>query len=270
MFEVVQQGKESPFLSRLQSSRTFNSPDCAGSMAEVYRLGKLLEGLKGTSFASDGASEGALEDLRESLKLGIKAVWSQEAVRRGVAAAKNGDYENAHKCYARALELDRRNVDAWVARGAAHANDRNFQQAAQDFETALEIKPDDSNAAKYLEATKDRMTQLGMHMLPPSDRTPAKAADAQRGPSSVERQPALGEQGHHVSGSQDRYLDAAKQTKEDPDRHQSGDVQAERGPAQADKKGSRKDAHSKKKRHKREVEQLHRTHSKKKKRKSKR
>ena len=46
MFEVVQQGKESPFLSRLQSSRTFNSPDCAGSMAQVYRLGKLLEGLK--------------------------------------------------------------------------------------------------------------------------------------------------------------------------------------------------------------------------------
>lgn len=87
---------------------------------------------------------------------------------------------------------------------------------------SAEIKPDDSNAAKYLEATKDRMTQLGMHMLHPSDRTPAKAADAQRGPSSVERQPALGEQVHHVSGSQDRYLDAAKQTKEDPDRHQSG------------------------------------------------
>ena len=48
-----------------------------------------------------------------------------------------GDYENAHKSYARALELDRRNVDAWVARGAAHANDQNFQQAAQDFKTAL-------------------------------------------------------------------------------------------------------------------------------------
>ncbi len=37
---------------------------------------------------SDGASDEALEDLRDSLKVGIKAVWSQEAVRRGVAAAK--------------------------------------------------------------------------------------------------------------------------------------------------------------------------------------
>ncbi len=46
MFAAVQEGKESPFLSRLQSSRIFNSPDCAGSMAEVYRIGRRLEGLK--------------------------------------------------------------------------------------------------------------------------------------------------------------------------------------------------------------------------------
>lgn len=52
----------------------------------VMLISKLMP--QGTSFASDSASEGALEDLRESLKLGIKAVWSQEAVRRGVAAAK--------------------------------------------------------------------------------------------------------------------------------------------------------------------------------------
>ncbi len=50
---------------------------------------------------------------------------------------QSGNTENAHKCYARALELDSRNVDAWVARGAAHANDQSFHQAAQDFETAL-------------------------------------------------------------------------------------------------------------------------------------
>lgn len=37
---------------------------------------------------NDGASEEALEQLRSSLKLGIKAAWSQEALRRGVAAAK--------------------------------------------------------------------------------------------------------------------------------------------------------------------------------------
>jgi len=56
-------------------------------------------------------------------------------------AMQTGDYENAHKCYERALDLDRRNVDAWVARGAAHANQHKLQQAAHDFETALGAAP---------------------------------------------------------------------------------------------------------------------------------
>ena len=50
---------------------------------------------------------------------------------------QGGDYEAAHRSYARALELDRRNVDAWVARGAAYANQRHYQRAAADFEAAL-------------------------------------------------------------------------------------------------------------------------------------
>lgn len=54
-----------------------------------------------------------------------------------LVAMQAGDYENAHKCYERALDLDRQNVDAWVARGAAHANQHKLQQAAHDFETAL-------------------------------------------------------------------------------------------------------------------------------------
>lgn len=36
-----------------------------------------------------------------------------------------------------ALELDRRNVDAWVARGAAYANQHAFPKAISDFQTAL-------------------------------------------------------------------------------------------------------------------------------------
>ena len=43
----------------------------------------------------------------------------------------------ALQTYDRALELDRGNVDAHVARGAAFANQRNFSRAIADFETAL-------------------------------------------------------------------------------------------------------------------------------------
>lgn len=94
-------------------------------------------------------------------------------MRRGVAHAKNGNYDAAHASYRyflaparhtlvlcammlaseaqpsvlpplsdaydcrQALELDRRNVDAWVARGAAHANKHLFDKAVADIETAL-------------------------------------------------------------------------------------------------------------------------------------
>jgi hypothetical protein len=38
--------------------------------------------------ARSAAAEEAVEGLRASLKAGIKAAWSREAVRQGVAAAK--------------------------------------------------------------------------------------------------------------------------------------------------------------------------------------
>jgi len=50
---------------------------------------------------------------------------------------QSGDQETALQTYHRALELDRGNVDAYVARGAAFANQRDFSRAIADFETAL-------------------------------------------------------------------------------------------------------------------------------------
>ena len=52
-------------------------------------------------------------------------------------AMQSGDQETALQTYDRALQLDRNNVDAYVARGAAFANLRDFSGAVADFETAL-------------------------------------------------------------------------------------------------------------------------------------
>ena len=90
------------------------------------------------------------------------------------------------------------------------------------MDVPAEIKPDDGNAAKYLQATKDRMAQLGLRMLAPSARTPPKAADLYRAAGSAERQHASQLQAQPASGFKDNYMDAARKTLEDPDRHQSG------------------------------------------------
>jgi hypothetical protein len=50
--------------------------------------------------------------------------------RRGVALAKAGDLAGAEGCYAQALHLDAGNADALVARGAAAANQRQWQRAS--------------------------------------------------------------------------------------------------------------------------------------------
>jgi Flp pilus assembly protein TadD len=53
-------------------------------------------------------------------------------------------------CYDKALALNPSNCDAHVARGAAHANQGQFEAAVQEFRAALEIDPSNANAAKYL------------------------------------------------------------------------------------------------------------------------
>jgi tetratricopeptide (TPR) repeat protein len=55
------------------------------------------------------------------------------------------------ECYDKALTLNPCNCDAYVARGAARANQRQFEGALQDFRAALGFDPNNANAAKYLQ-----------------------------------------------------------------------------------------------------------------------
>ncbi len=55
--------------------------------------------------------------------------------------AQSGDQDTAIETYKRALDLNRRNVDAYVARGAAYANISQFTKAIADFDTAIGEPP---------------------------------------------------------------------------------------------------------------------------------
>ncbi|KXZ56581.1 hypothetical protein GPECTOR_1g522 [Gonium pectorale] len=120
-------------------------------MAEALGVMEMYEGLGGSTLAAPPSRAG-LEALRALLKDHVNARWALEAVKQGVAAAKQGNYADAHKCYERALELDPRSAEAHVARGAAHANQRAFPAAEADLRAALRLDPGHRNAAAYLEA----------------------------------------------------------------------------------------------------------------------
>lgn len=152
------------YLAALHESRTFSCPDCVDAMAEAYGVSAAVHQLRGSVIRCqlDEESQRATEDARQLLKSQLRLGWSSEAVKQGVAHAKKGEYDAALGCYKKALDLDRRNVDAWVARGAAYANQHAFPKAVADFQTALEIEPGHVNASKYLRVTEQHMTQLGL------------------------------------------------------------------------------------------------------------
>ena len=72
---------------------------------------------------------------------------------------QSGDQDTAIETYNRALELNRRNVDAYVARGAAYANISQFTLAIADFDIAIGKPPHSQHSTTC-------MTWLTSHLWP--------------------------------------------------------------------------------------------------------
>lgn len=80
-----------------------------------------------------------------------------ESIRRSVAEGiehfKDGRHTEAFQCLNKALQIDPRNVEGLVARGALFANSGSFNKAIVDFEAALKLNGSHANAKKYLGET---------------------------------------------------------------------------------------------------------------------
>lgn len=65
--------------------------------------------------------------------------WARERVERGITYAKVGNFAKAISCYDQANQMDPACADAYVARGAAYANENKLRKAALQFKKALEL-----------------------------------------------------------------------------------------------------------------------------------
>ncbi|CAL8309885.1 unnamed protein product [Lota lota] len=90
------------------------------------------------------------EDFASVIRKKQSASWALKCVRSGVDHFKHGRHVEAMNEYNKALEIDPRNVEALVARGALYANKGGMMKAISDFELGLETCPDHRNAKKYL------------------------------------------------------------------------------------------------------------------------
>lgn len=143
-----------PYLRQLERDCDFESPHSLRAMQRAFRLEEGWSVVEGGTRSAEVATQ--LREYLDDVKAEVREAWATESVRRGVSHAKGGDYATALKCYEQALELDARHKDAYVARGAAMANQHRFRDAAEDFERALEIDPSDENAQKYLATIKEK------------------------------------------------------------------------------------------------------------------
>ncbi|XP_065828659.1 tetratricopeptide repeat protein 14-like isoform X2 [Oscarella lobularis] len=82
---------------------------------------------------------------------------AMDLVASGVSHLKSGKSEKAIKHFDQALQIEPENVEAYVARGALHANDNNYSEAIKDFKSALKFNSSHKNAKKYLAETLDAL-----------------------------------------------------------------------------------------------------------------
>lgn len=98
-------------------------------------------------------------------------------VRKGVEFSNQERYEDAIKCYNEALNMDSKNVDAMVARGAALANLKEFDRAIHQLEMALTIDSSHINAKKYLQIIEEKLEAERKALNPSKEKSKKKSTE---------------------------------------------------------------------------------------------
>ncbi|KAI9008283.1 hypothetical protein BC832DRAFT_539151 [Gaertneriomyces semiglobifer] len=86
-----------------------------------------------------------------------QAEYAHQMVAEGILSYQRGEFTEAAKKYEIALQQDPECVEAFVARGALHAN---YQKAIRDFKRAIALDSSHRNAARYLRMTEDKVAEI--------------------------------------------------------------------------------------------------------------
>ncbi|XP_028128031.2 tetratricopeptide repeat protein 14 homolog isoform X1 [Diabrotica virgifera virgifera] len=139
--------KSESYDSVLEKSTGFNNPNNIQYLSEQMDVGKHLSFITGLKYRFP-ENEYATE-----LRQVQASKWAYRNVADGIDHFKAGKHVEAFQCLNKALNIDPKNVEGLVARGALYANSGNFQKAIEDFETALKLNPNHGNARKYMGET---------------------------------------------------------------------------------------------------------------------
>ncbi|XP_040284207.1 tetratricopeptide repeat protein 14 [Bufo bufo] len=131
----------------LRQSVAFSNPSTVEFLLNTLGIDEtkppsLIRGLQRENFCD--------QDYAPPLRRKQSSSWALKCVKIGVDYFKLGRHVDAMNEYNKALEIDPKNVEALVARGALYATKGSLNKAIDDFEIALENCPTHKNARKYL------------------------------------------------------------------------------------------------------------------------
>ncbi len=111
---------------QVKQRSTFKDGNMEGETTVYYSTGKIL----------------AIEITKNGKTTPDKRLEKvNQAMNKGHASSKEGDYKAAIKNYSKAIELDTANAEAYFARGTFKLNDFKFDEAINDFDKALIFEP---------------------------------------------------------------------------------------------------------------------------------
>ncbi|CAH0393724.1 unnamed protein product [Bemisia tabaci] len=148
VFKKFQEPLTESYFNLLHKSVGFFNPSSVNNLSNAVGLGSKhfshFPNLKVRFPISENATE-----LRQ-----VQAgKWAYRNVADGIEYFKAGKHSEAFQSLNKALQIDPRNIEGLVARGALYANSGSFKKAIDDFEAALKLNPIHQNARKYLGET---------------------------------------------------------------------------------------------------------------------
>jgi len=138
-----------PYETVLENSAGFRNPNCIEHLTKAVGLNPLEFYTNMSSLREKFPNEEYASELRQSQA----SSWAFRSVAEGIEHFKEGRHSEAFQCLNKAINIDPRNVEGLVARGALYANNGSFKKAVEDFESALKLSPSHINARKYMGET---------------------------------------------------------------------------------------------------------------------